>query len=356
MGSKDPQPVFNSGPVANSQDEAKLIYSCVSDFSDGGPRKIYRDWLSEKGHGEKAAIVDASIQAYGDGKIGSLKNLPLDTSWSRLLGIPVLRTLIEQSPGDQEFHRLKTLILPNLKPALSMDYTVIQDAPAVGSTYLWGSPDLSPEAHWPILSECSDAFGGFEGLLQDIPCSFVGQFAWRDLAPFVLGQDVPETGGVSVFAFTEVNELGIMESVTRVWDPEGPLRRRTVPDGYASDLHGDGANGPFPAHAVQFTEVLSLPDATDEPFASLLPGFGWGEPGNDLYYALQTACGENSHGLGGYLKGTSGGDPSPDTDWLRLCVLRVTPDCGVLHFGIPAADLPAGKLERVRYVWMDWDG
>jgi len=349
-------PKFQTGPVSSSQVEAQLIRACISDFARDGARQAYLSWLKDEGEVEKAEILQATLTAFETGKLECLTALPVDTSWSRLLGVTLLRALINGCADSDDFHKRKADFLPYLKPALSLEYSPMEAVPEIGSSYLWGQPDLAPADHWPLISECSDTFDGLAELPQDIPCSFVGQIAWKDLGETVLGQDLPNSGGVSVFAFTEVNELGIMETVIRPWAPEGPLERREIDSKYKDDPHGDGTNGPFPAHKIHLTEVLSLPDATDGPFTSVLPGFGWGEPGNDFYFALKDACGENYHGLGGYLAGTSGGDPSPSRDWLRLCVLRVNPDCGVLHFGVPAEDLSSGRLDRVRYVWMDWDG
>lgn len=68
------------------------------------------------------------------------------------------------------------------------------------------------------------------------------------------------------------------------------------------------------------------------------------------------ACNENTLGIGGYLKGTSGGDPSPNVSSLRLAILRVNPDCGNVHFAVPVLDLSAGRFDKVEYVWNDFDG
>lgn len=356
FGFKLPQPVFNSGPVSRSPEEAGFIRRCIVDFTKNGPRDSYAIWLRQNGDDEKAAILEVSVHAYQDGLIEPFEALPLDTSWSRMLGLPLLRTLIQQTGGGQNYHRLKTLILPHLKPAVAFTYSPMEGVPDIGTSYLWGHPDLAPSDAWPVIADCSDSFGGLAGLPQDFPCAFIGQIGWRDLGKTICGQDLPRHGGVSVFAFTEVNELGIMETVIRPWDTDGPLARRAPPDALNNDPHGEGANGPFQPHTIQITEVLSLPDPTDGPFEEILPGFKWGNPDNDLYFALREACGDNELGVGGYLAGTSGGDPSPGIDWRRLLVTRVTPDCGVIHLGIPSSDLTMGRLDAAQYVWMDWDG
>jgi hypothetical protein len=86
-----------------------------------------------------------------------------------------------------------------------------------------------------------------------------------------------------------------------------------------------------------------------------MPGCGHNEAYCDVYTALMDACEAGDLGFGGYLRGTSGSDPSPDTSFLRLAILPTNPDVGIVHFAIPAEDLKQGRLDRVQYVWNDWD-
>ena len=355
FGFKTVQPVFQAGPVAGSPEEAQLIGVSISNFTSDGPRQTYSDWLSKRGETDKANRVLASLEAYETGHAQALGDVSLDDSWSRLMGLPLLRVLIEQTADREMFDYLKVLIFPWLKPALSLDYRPMESEPPVGSSYLWGQPDLEEGVDWALVSELPTEFGGFEAQHQTHPCAFIGQIAWRDFKETVFGQDVPEAGGLSIFAFTETLELGIMEAVIRPWSPESRLSRRAVPQALVDDIHGDGANELHAPHRLRLTEVLSLPDAHDGPFQALFPDCGWNEKYGEIYEALVEACGESCLGFGGYLRGTSGGDPSPDTHWRRVAVMRTTPDCGVLHFALPQTDIKTGRLDDVRYVWMDWD-
>lgn len=356
LGFKKPQPIFETGPVPKSTEEAALIRAAISDFGPSGPRQYYADWLNQSGDLERAAVVAATLSAFETGDINDLTNLPPDNSWSRLLAVPLLKTLIRSTTGLSEFNHLKARILPHLEPALSLDYSLMEEDPPLGTSRLWGLPDLSPDTVWPTLSDCSDEFGGLDELPPDYPCGFVGQFAWANLKGTVFGEDLPEKGGLSIFGFTEVHNLGIMETVLRPWDPDSELERRSAPQPLLEDVYGEGTNSPQPPHMITVTDVLSLPDATDGPFHETLPGFSWNDKHYDLYTACREACGENSFGFGGYLSGTSGSDPSPATDWRRLAVLRIHPDCGVIHLALPKTDFKGGHLENARYVWMDWDG
>lgn len=87
----------------------------------------------------------------------------------------------------------------------------------------------------------------------------------------------------------------------------------------------------------------------------MIPDCKWDEQYGDLYTSMMAACNEEALGLGGYLRGTCGDDPSPDTNHLRFVALRVEPEAGIVHFAIPNEDLGKGRLGRVQYVWSDWD-
>ena len=190
---------------------------------------------------------------------------------------------------------------------------------------------------------------------MDQHCAFLGQFSFSDFEGTVLGQELPEVGGFSIFTITEVHEFGIVETVFRPWSNQVALTRREPPLDLVDDKLGDGANVTHAVHEVTLKEVLSLPDATDGPFKSIIPNCSWGEPYYDFYSELLELCEEGMLGFGGYLRGTSGGDPSPDVNAIRIAVLRTDPDAGIVYFSIPAEDLPTGRLDRVEYVWSDWD-
>ena len=208
----------------------------------------------------------------------------------------------------------------------------------------------------PRLANCRIGSVSRQSCHRNKTAQFIGQIAFGDMQGTVLGQELPVLGGFAVFAIIEVMKLGIVETLVRPWNNSAKLTRHRAPQDLIEDKLGDSTNGPYPAHAMELKEVLSLPDAADGPFVDEIPGCKHGEEYRELYGNLLHCCDPGIFGFGGYLRGTSGADPSPDTQSLRFAVLRVTPDAGVIHFSVPTADLKQGRLDRVQYVWNDWDG
>ncbi len=206
------------------------------------------------------------------------------------------------------------------------------------------------------MAELSDWFHAKSQLPQGHHCAFIGQFAFGDMQGTVLGQELPTQGGFAMFAITEVYKLGITETLVRPWNNKGAITRRKAPHDLVEDTLGGSCNAPSPPHAIELTEVLSLPWASTEPFSHEIPGCGYRQEFSELYDSLRYVSDAELRGFGGYLRGTTGDDPSPDIHSIRFAVLRVTPSAGVVHFAIPAADLKEGRLDRVQYVWNDWDG
>ena len=337
--------------------EQVFLYAAIADFSYGGARNKYANWLEEHGDFERARTVQSTIAAYQNLDKLELQNLAGPASWQRMIAVPLLLNFIDNTIDIEraKLQKFRDLIFTHLRPALSLEYAIANQELEVGSSYLWGQPDIPKGEGWPKISEASNWYDAREDLPQDQHCAFVGQFAFKDFAQSVLGQELPSDGGFSIFAITEVNKLGIVETLVRPWDPQAPLSRRDAPEDIIEDKLGDTTNMPKPVHVIILTETLSLPDATDEPFSEDIPDCKYGEIYGDIYDSLLCVCDGNTIGFGGYLRGTSGGDPSPNTDALRLAVLRTNPDCGLIHFAIPAADLKIGRLNKVEYVWCDWD-
>jgi hypothetical protein len=88
--------------------------------------------------------------------------------------------------------------------------------------------------------------------------------------------------------------------------------------------------------------------------AGEIPGCDFDESFEGVFRAVEESS-RTVLGIGGYLTGTSGGDPSPETSSLRLAMLRTTPDAGLVHFSIPEDDLKRGRLNRAKFIWNDWD-
>lgn len=343
--------------VCNSLEEATLLYRAISDFSVDGSREKYAKWLDSQDAPERAEAVRRTIHAFQNFDASSLDKMGGSIQWQGMIAAPLLSTFIN---GAEKFDRdamivFRDVIFLKLKPALSLAYQLAETDLSLGSSRLWGLPDLPVSLDWPKIAMASNWFDAREDLPQDKHCAFLGQFSFADFKRTILGQEMPKDGGFSIFSITEVNKLGITETVIIPWLNGSEISRREPPPDLLDDKLGDGANSPYPEHEVVLHERLSLPDATWGPFGQIIPNCGWGEPYHDFYSELLSICGENRLGFGGYLRHTSGEDPSPDTNAIRLAVLRATPDAGVVHFAIPSTDLQIGRLDRVEYVWNDWD-
>ena len=337
--------------------EAALLHAAIADFSNTGPRSHYADWLAAKGDAGRAHTVRATIKAYHAIRSDELVDLSGDAAWLSMVGVPLLRAFIESAADypRPEMESFRDLVFANLRPALSLTCSAMEKDPDIGVSHMWGLPDLPEDQAWPKLAEVSNWFDAKEQLPVENHCAFLGQFSFQDLGETVFGQELPSSGGFSVFTITEVEELGIVETVIRPWDNAQSLTRREAPADVIEDKLGDQENAPAPPEEIEVTETLSLPDATDGPFANEFPKCQWGEPYHDLYSDLMELCSPHIMGFGGYLRGTSGADPSPNTNARRFAVLPTRPDTGTVHFSIPAGDLKAGRLDRVQYVWNDWD-
>lgn len=337
--------------------EAALLHAAIADFSITGPRSHYADWLAAKGDAGRAHTVRATIKAYHAIRSDELADVSGDAAWLSMVGVPILRAFIESAADypRSEMESFRDLVFAKLCPALSLTCSAMERDPDIGASHMWGLPDLPEDQIWPKVAEVSNWFDAKEQLPPENHCAFLGQFSFRDLSETVFGQELPSSGGFSVFTIAEVEELGIVETVIRPWDNAQSSTRREAPVDLIEDKLGDQTNAPAPPEAIELTETLSLPDASWGPFGNAIPNCQWGEPHHDLYYELMDVCSPHKMGFGGYLRATSGADPSPDINARRFAVLPTRPDTGTLHFSIPAGDLKAGKLDRVQYVWNDWD-
>lgn len=343
--------------VCTLPNEEEHLYKAINDFSYDGPRAYYANWLAEQGDEPRSNDVKNTIEAFQRWDVAPLKSLNGSDDWQRMIAVPLLRKFLN---GAKQFDRKKmtefrNLVFSKLRPALSMSYRPEKIDPPLGTSRLWGLPDLPVGQEWPKIKMASNWYDSEDNLPAEGHCAFLGQFSFEDFASTVLGQELPIQGGFSIFTVTEVHELGIIETLFLPWDNQLELVRYQAPSDLVEDKLGDGTNSPKGVHQVFLKEVLSLPDPTDGPFKKVIPNCSWNETYDDFYYEMMEACGENHLGFGGYLRGTTGGDPSPDVNSIRMAVLRTNPDCGVVHFSIPSEDLSTGELGNVKYVWSDWD-
>ncbi|MEQ1809001.1 MAG: hypothetical protein ABL889_03675 [Terricaulis sp.] len=355
--------------VTASESEARLLHAALADFSAEGAREIYASWLETQGDRERASALRATVQAYHTLDASSLEGLHVDQEWQRMIAVPLLKTLsaARREHSIESLCGLRDLAFPRIRAALSMTLEPA-DADTLGQSRMWGLPDIPEGETWPKVGEVSDWFGAKSELPQDLHCAFLAQVNFDEMRGTVLGGELPLSCGFAVFSITEVEKLGIRETLIRPWSTSRPLRRTDAPEDLLRDPLGDSTNKPQAAHSIVLTEDLSLPDASWGPFAEAIPGCGFGEEFHAVYRQLSSACQKdsgydgagrswsNKYGFGGYLKATSGADPSPDMHAVRFAVLPADPDAGTVHFAISEADLRDGVVTRAQYVWSDWDG
>lgn len=348
--------VLKVARVCATEQECKLLHEAIADFTSDGPRARYVQWLAATGENERSRLLNASLQAYRSLDASPLQGADADDHWARMIGAPLLRAFIEAGAGHnrKRLVALRDNLIKRLRPALHLSYKKASQEPRVGTSYLWGLPDIPTGEAWPKTVALSDWFHARTKIPQDLHCAFLGQFAFEEMRGTVLGEELPREGGFAVFSITEVNHLGVVETLIRPWNNRAVLERRQPPPDLLEDKLGDTVNAPKPFHVIELTEEISLPDVHHGAYASEVPGCGFQEPFHDVFEALED-CTCGVLGFGGYLTGTSGEDPSPDARSLRFAVLRTSPEAGRIHFSIPAHDLEQGRLDRARYVWNDWD-
>lgn len=349
--------------VTTTLEERNLLHAALADFSHGGARARYAAWLEARGDQRRAEVVRATIEAFHHLSLDAIRHSEDAADWERMIAVPMLKTFIRGTSdySSDQARALRDLVFPRLRPALYMTHAPAPSEPEIGASYLWGLPDMAEDEAWPKTRELSDWFDARSQIPQDLHCGFLCQIAFADMKDSVLGRELPSIGGFAVFQITEADELGIVEVLVRPWARTAALARRAPPPDLVEDRFGQQINSPQSVHVMELREVLSLPDARDGPFAKWIPDCGYGERHDRVYSFLQEACDANVEdhggylGFGGYLKATSGNDPSLDTQSLRLAVLPSSPEAGLVHFAIPADDLEFGHLDRVQYVWNDWD-
>jgi|GEM_PF-6309059 len=357
-------------PVCTNPEEAALLHAALNDFSREGARAAYAEWLANAGDADRAETVRQTIAAYHSFDAAPLSDAAGSAAWQMMLGVPFLSEFAGSELDRSVLESMRDQVFARMLPAVMLAYEeAAGEAPAVGSSFLWGQPDLPDGASWPLVAEASNWFGAKEKLPAEQPCLFVGQFNYADFGGTVFGQSLPAQGGFGLFSITETDKLGVVEIVLRSWTEPAALSRREPPPALLEDKLGDSANLPKPVHRLIARETVSLPDL-DGPVGQAMTA-DWSSDQRIFYEKLWYVCDEIreafyegldsemdecvSLGLGGYLSATSGEDPSPNAESIRFAVLRTDPEYGVVHFAIPKTDVPTGNLERVEYVWNDWD-
>lgn len=329
--------------------EQKLISEILDSPVADAPRTRYAEWLRSTGDNLRAALICASRLNSLDCDLLEAK-LPELTSehfgWSRLLGLKLI-------------HQVLTLGLePHLEQWLSLAKPAIEltvggatgdEEPTLGSSRLWGDPDLPKGTPWPTLADCRRWEPQID-LPKDSPCQFIAQINLAELAASPAARDLPRAGLLSVFSHHEWEETGSSSICLRYFEDTSRLQRT---------LHAlsDADNARIAPHVVQLREALTIPECHSSPFAHEM-GIEAGDWDTvDKHHEVLLASGGELLGLLGHDRSTSGDDPTPDQSWGRLITIPVFPDGEVVqHLAIRQEALMTAELEDHELVWVDFDG
>ena len=315
--------------------------------ADRGLRLRYATLLEEEGDSLRSSVVRETARAiethHVDGLRDRLDALPgAHAGWARLVGARLIGEMLERDLGP-----FLERWLPLARPALELVMTPGTMPPALGTTRLFGDPDLPRGAKWPTLGDCK-RWELFD-LDPAARCQFVGQLDLTTLARSAAACAMPDHGLLSVFAHQEREELGSSSACVLHTPDITDLER--VPHPVT-----DEANARVPPHAAELIDALTIPELRG-PWASDL-GIAENDWSlGDAHREVMLASGGDLAGMLGHLRATTGGDPTPDRSWMRLLCLPLAPDQVVFHhLAIRGSDLGAARLDRFELVWVDFDG
>ena len=317
-------------------------------------RLVYADELDDEGDRLRAEVLRHTVRALeGDPGAGLAVHIdeltalhPGGAEWADLVGARALAAL----PAHEVSPRWWPLALSTARPCIQLEREAATEPGPVGTSRLFGDPDLPPGFPWPTYRDASSWFGVSSGdVAPDARCRFVGQLSAADLRRSPAGGALPEAGLLSFFAFMEYESLGITEAWVH-WFPDAR--------GFVRTPHPalDEANHRLPEHRPRLRHALSHPEDADQhaALASIaeqhkeawegLRSFAWSQNGDRF-------------GVFGYLQATTGGNPTPDASWQRL-ICTPTDLEGIVwnHVAVKVEALGAGRMDPWEVVWADMDG
>ena len=336
-----------------SADEAILLQAVIDDRMDTDAKHVYADWLDEHGDSGRASFMRQTATAFESMKIEdfpTLDNLP--RSWVNMIGARLLRAI---AAGLGE---LRDQLLPISKPALRFEFEADADPELehdseieVGGTKIFGLPDLPPGTPWPRQRDCKHLYDPDSGIDPNLPCGFVCQLNLADLAGTQFGRGMPDTGLLSVFSCSEIEEIGMTDTLVMYTADVTNLVRHSAPE----ELEDDEANQILDAQrGLRLYEALELPTPSQE---SKFPQVQWSydDPRSDPYdRMLEEADSDSVCGIGGFTRPTSGDSYLPGQDFCRLICIDNTLEIR-LHFVINEAELAAGNFDSAQCWWIDFD-
>ncbi|PHR55071.1 MAG: hypothetical protein COA43_15805 [Robiginitomaculum sp.] len=335
--------------------ELPYLTAYIDNILNKNTREAYIAWLSEQGDTPRASYLSDLSRAFElFEKFFYLNEQGIPRFWAEMVGAPYLFALY-QNAGDsphEDFTNVRNRLFKWVQPAITFEYSMHGEPPAIGSSFFWGTPDLESDMLWPKRKDCLHWNNDDCGLSGDLYCNFIGQINFADFSGTLIAHLLPATGLLSFFSHVETEEWGVVSIKAIFTKNVKNVHRREPPE----ELRQDADNSPRPAYKIHAREVLSFPETSSSPWADEFPESGYSGRLCDTYESVRGASPSGIVGMLGYHQATTGGDPSPDQDHIRLINIRISPDAGCVHLSISNEDLKAERFDNIKYVWIDWDG
>ncbi|MDB5391159.1 MAG: hypothetical protein JWM11_6805 [Planctomycetaceae bacterium] len=310
--------------------EAEHLAAVVDNLHDHSLMLKYAEWLTSQ-KDPRGAFLKKFVAACTSTKDSNFpKPRKLPQNWLNLMGYQLVQDIIENDLVQQ-----REAILRLARPVAYLNANKATDAElVVGTSKLGGLPDLPTDVAWPRGRDCTTSYQ--TDCESEEPCGFVGQINFADLVGTQVGRRLPGSGLLSIFAFFDFNTCE--DGVRVLYHPNVEDLKRTTPPSELSE-----ANQTQPTKALSFEEGLDLP-WHNGPWADDL-ALPESHDYSELFRSYAPV-------LLGYFHGTTGGDVTPDKDWLHL--LSVKPHVR-FHLQIHKDDLEARNFDNVKVIWIDYD-
>lgn len=337
-----------------SNEEASLLQQVIDNRMDDEAKLVYADWLDEHGERIHAAFLRdcvTSFQTMNPEDFPDFDDVP--RSWANMIGAPMMKAI-----ATHGFSELRDELLKVTKPALrfsfepSSDSGLTRDASIpIGGTKIFGLPDLPPGTAWPRQRDCNALYDADSGIEPELPCSFVCQINVAELAGTQFGRGLPDQGLISVFSCSEIDSIGMTDTLVLFTPDVSNLARLEAPP----ELEEDEANAIFDAVGdLKMHEVLELPPPSDSGAFEVVR-FPYSDERYDRFWSLlEEIDSDDRTGIGGFTRPTTGDNDLPDADHCKLICIDNTIEIR-LHFCISEAELAAGNVQNVECCWIDFD-
>ena len=322
--------------VARSADELALLTRIVEQPTNDLIRLVYSDWLEEQGD-PRGVLLRRFVGAFQTKQeLPALTDVP--TAWADLTGLTITEVFVKSGLTE-----LRDNLLALARPALRIEVSEanFDDPPPtpseLGTTRLGGDPDLPVGAEFPVST-------------VGPPHHFLAQLNTADLQGTVAGLAFPPSGLISIF---RPHSDGIKNPELYLADFPGYVRYATGDTPLARFPRPTGLiDPPAPFRpGLRLVETLRLPGEFRQWSGVTLSS----DQASQFDDVFPTNLGGTAYILLGHVThGNIGEEPLKDRpDWVQLVLVPFFegPDYGIsdmsLSYHLPAADLKAGKFDRL---------